>query len=355
MDRTPIRQLARDDYLTVTPDTDVGRIVEMFRSGTHGVVIVVEDEAPAGIITNRDLVQVFADALSGLTTDLPTAGDVMTSPVHTVSDSAEVGEVVDLMAQRGLRLVPLVDEHGNLAGVARFTDVMSFHAQMLKFERSKLTYAVEERTRELQAATERLKVLSGMDGLMRIGNRRAMDDAVGEAHALARRHGRPYCVVLVDIDHFKQYNDRYGHPTADGVLRSVAACLKQVLRSSDKVFRYGGEEILALLPETGGVGGIIAAERMRASVQALDIEHLDSATGVVTASLGVAMSGTDPELMPDRAEDVINEADAGLYLAKDAGRNRIGMTAIDRITVDLASIQVPLVLPDEQRMPDPTG
>ena len=161
-----------------------------------------------------------------------------------------------------------------------------------------------ENTR-LYAAAERL---TRVDPLTGIANRRHFDQALAEELARADRLGYPLGLLLVDVDHFKASNDAHGHPAGDAVLRDVAKVLRQTVRTVDLVARYGGEEFAVLLPGTDASGARAAAEKARRAVAA--------ATPGVTISIGgTAGSGLDPTAL-------VAAADAALYRAKRAGRNR---------------------------------
>jgi diguanylate cyclase (GGDEF)-like protein len=135
----------------------------------------------------------------------------------------------------------------------------------------------------------------------------------------ARRYGEPISVLAVDLDRFKQVNDRYGHQTGDHVLREVASAIQQKLRAVDALCRFGGEEFLALLPRTAEEQAYIVADRLRKAVAASRIEDFNEA---VTVSLGVAGAST---LRPERydLDLLIRRADQALYSAKDAGRDTV--------------------------------
>jgi len=158
------------------------------------------------------------------------------------------------------------------------------------------------------------------DLLTGLGNRVQLADDLARLDAGARRYGRPYCVAMCDIDHFKAYNDTYGHLGGDQALRAVAGVLATTLRPSDLVYRWGGEEFLVLLPEQDAAGGLAAAERLRRAVRALEIPHEGAAAGVLTLSIGLSAWG--PGRKPS-ADQLIGEADAALYDAKSQGRDRV--------------------------------
>ncbi|PPC79259.1 diguanylate cyclase response regulator [Pokkaliibacter plantistimulans] len=158
------------------------------------------------------------------------------------------------------------------------------------------------------------------DGLTGIPNRRRFDDDFASYWGQARREQWPLSLLLIDVDHFKLYNDHYGHVAGDVCLRSVAqALVKTARRSTDLVYRYGGEEFACLLPHTDLQGAEQCAASMLEAVAALNIEHCKSATApVVSISIGIV------SVIPDqdhKQENMVELADKALYDAKHAGRN----------------------------------
>lgn len=185
-------------------------------------------------------------------------------------------------------------------------------------------YLLLERDLALRNRNSELDRLSHSDALTGIANRRAFDLLLEAAWARHRAERKPLAVLMIDVDCFKPYNDNYGHQAGDECLRRVAAALRDALhRNVDSVARYGGEEFVVLL-DADAAGAAAVAERMRAAVQKLGIPHAHSSAGeVVTISVGVACvqpSGGD-------AGAIVRLADAALYRAKEAGRNRVGVEA----------------------------
>jgi two-component system cell cycle response regulator len=174
--------------------------------------------------------------------------------------------------------------------------------------------------RELEAANRELVAISRRDPLTGLGNRRALQEDLEVLEGRVIRYGHRYCMALFDVDHFKTYNDRYGHQAGDQVLERVAAQLKGQARTGDTLYRYGGEEFLCILPEQSLATGVIAAQRMRGALEALTIPHVDNPPGVLTVSAGVAVM--DPDGATTAAE-VLKQADEALYRAKRLGRNRV--------------------------------
>jgi two-component system, cell cycle response regulator len=172
---------------------------------------------------------------------------------------------------------------------------------------------------ELERLNEMLFQDSRHDRLTGLGNRRRMDEDLERFADLSRRYDYQLAVVLFDVDRFKQYNDTAGHAAGDEVLRSVATTLAEQCRGGDSAYRYGGEELLVAFPEQNLNNGTIAAERMRAAIEALGIPHPGlTPPGVVTVSGGVACLGPD-----ETVASLLGRADAALYRAKQDGRNRI--------------------------------
>jgi diguanylate cyclase (GGDEF)-like protein len=177
--------------------------------------------------------------------------------------------------------------------------------------------------RELEDKRAELLQLSRTDGLTQLFNRRHFEERLADEFARAAGGGGPLSCLLLDVDHFKRVNDTWGHPFGDVVLREVAGVTRRALRDADVVARYGGEELVALLPRVGPAEARRAAEQVRRGVEALRLTT--DARGEpeavrCTASLGVA---TFPAAGVGSAAALIEAADARLYLAKQRGRNRV--------------------------------
>jgi two-component system, cell cycle response regulator len=167
--------------------------------------------------------------------------------------------------------------------------------------------------------SQRLHELSSLDGLTRQLNHRVIYERLNEELERAARYKTPLSVVLCDLDRFKQINDSHGHLAGDSVLREAAAALRRLLRSTDLLGRYGGEEFLMVLPQVDLEGGRLAAERMRRGLEAFPYELPSGLRVRVTASFGVA--ARDELTGPPSADHLVSLADRRLYEAKAAGRN----------------------------------
>jgi diguanylate cyclase (GGDEF)-like protein len=212
-------------------------------------------------------------------------------------------------------------------------------------------------TRQLEAANQKLERLSQLDGLTEIANRRSFDSFLDRAWRQAIRSSTPLSLIMIDIDHFKNYNDTYGHQRGDECLKQVACALNQVLhRPTDFLARYGGEEFAAVLSDTDLRGAEVVASSLHAHVDELNIPHeFSPSVDHVTLSLGVA-SGFPYRTQSQQA--LIYAADLALYQAKHEGRNRIRIanevmnSSLDEISVRRAA---PVTISPRQSAVKPKG
>lgn len=174
---------------------------------------------------------------------------------------------------------------------------------------------------ELERVNDELKLLVNIDGLTGLANRRNLDRVLKIDMARSIRYKQPLTVMLADIDHFKAFNDHYGHLEGDECLKKVAGALSAVCkRGTDLVARYGGEEFAVILPDTQAENAMIVAENLRAAVENLKIPNKNSSTSdYCTISIGVYTKITEKGEM---AEKLLQKADEGLYQSKESGRNR---------------------------------
>jgi diguanylate cyclase (GGDEF)-like protein len=165
------------------------------------------------------------------------------------------------------------------------------------------------------------------DGLTGLFNRRSFDIKLEEEFRRARRQSAMLGLVMIDVDNFKAYNDRYGHPAGDACLRSVSAAIEgEIKRPADGVARYGGEEFAVLLPNTDEAGAFEVAERIRLAVKRLGLEHTDSRDKCVTISAGVASLAAGAPASTSGA--LVQLADRALYAAKQGGRDVVMAAAV---------------------------
>ena len=177
---------------------------------------------------------------------------------------------------------------------------------------------VEKRTLELKLANERLSELAMTDPLTKVMNRRAFSKKLIEEIDRSTRYKHSLIIAMIDIDHFKHFNDTEGHVLGDEALKKVAQIFLSNLRKSDSLARYGGEEFIIMMPETKLNSGMEICERLRTAIENHSFQGQERA-GYLTVSIGLCEF---PE-SGDNAEDLVKSADKALYEAKQSGRNRV--------------------------------
>lgn len=197
-------------------------------------------------------------------------------------------------------------------------DGESFPLQELEARTRQLEAMVVERTEALRQALDDVRRLARIDSVTGLGNRTAFDESIVREIGYARRYGTPLSLLLLDVDHFKQINDRHGHLKGDDTLQGLATLIAEHVRGVDTVYRWGGEEFIVLLPNTTLEQAAVCAEYLRWVVETRDF----GLEQPITVSIGVA------QLRPDEPrEGWVRRADEALYQAKTSGRNRVRQVA----------------------------
>jgi diguanylate cyclase (GGDEF)-like protein len=306
---------------------DVGRGATLAEAATlmhvhrHSCLVVTDGDRPVGMITERDMVRALAEVLCGQSLQ----GSIeacMSAPVIAVREDASLFEALVLCRTRRIRHLPVVDADGRLSGILTQSDLVRAHMEMIESQRDLIEKAVQARTTQLKEVNERLKALALEDSLLGIGNRRAMEVDLQYTHDAALRYGSAYSLAMFDVDSFKKYNDTYGHAAGDNVLRAISDSMRTGIRKSDRLYRYGGEEILLVLPMAEEGDAAQVCSRLIESLHDLAIEHDASHHDVITMSCGVA-TVKDPSLFTKGWNGVVKMADKALYEAKAAGKNTL--------------------------------
>ena len=303
--------------------------------------VVSAQPAPLLLLVDDDpgVIQVLGRMLEGLghVRFALSAGDALNlareSPPDVVLVDAEMPGMngfdfcAAMKADPHLAEVPVifVSGHGHVE-----TEVACFSVGAADFIRKPPTAeVVVARVRmqlRLKALSDALRRAALVDGLTGLANRRRFDDQVHIECERALRSVEPLSLLMIDVDHFKRFNDRYGHPAGDACLRSVAVAIQGLVsRPADLVARYGGEEFVMLLPQTQLFGARHLGERVVKAVEALCIPHDVSPSGpVVTVSVGVAtaLCGAEEGCTPIAPAALVSAADQAMYAAKAAGRGR---------------------------------
>ncbi len=315
-----IAEVMTSDVLSVEPGLPFAETVSLMEERRVSCVPVVEKGKPVGVISERDVLRASSLAMQGEAFPERTS-EIMSHPPITIASDASVDEAIAVVNLKRIRRLVVVGGGDQLVGLVTQSDLVAAQTMAVARERDLLEERVRVRTDELEKLSRRLERLSLADPMLGIGNRRAMEREMTHLHELARRYQRPYSVLLLDIDEFKKYNDHYGHPVADQILMQVCEATGSVLRTSDSLYRYGGEEFLICLPETDLDGAATTAERVRATVEEMGLPHDASERGIVTVSIGGSCEPAKGELSEWTVR--VSEADEALYRAKEGGRNAV--------------------------------
>ncbi len=300
-----VADVMNPEPLRLDKDSSLKEAIEQLAAHEQSCLIVVDGSQAVGIVTERDATRCYAKGLISGRLECASLQELMTANPVCVQADTTYADALALSRSRKLRHLPVVDPGNNLIGVVTQGDLLDAYALIMD-EQARLEDNIKE-----------LKLLSLVDPLMGIGNRRAMEVDLSFTDAEAKRHDKSYGLALFDIDYFKRYNDTYGHQKGDDALREVATMLKQTVRDSDRVYRYGGEEMLVLMPESTIEDASICAERVRVAVEMMAMENRNAPSGILTISVGVAAA---------RAADwksLVEAADQALYQAKETGRNKL--------------------------------
>lgn len=237
-------------------------------------------------------------------------------------DEVALGLVVENL----LRQFRLAEEN------RRLVDTLSAKNHTLLEMNRELEAKIHERTHELAEANARLGQLAVTDGLTGLYNHRHFHERLGLEVERSQRSGRPVSLLMLDVDHFKAYNDTYGHPAGDEILRQLAGVLSAERRANDVVARYGGEEFAVILVDSSKFTAAKIAEKLREDVYNHEFPRRprqdvrDNREGRLSVSVGIA-TFPDDATEPDA---LVRSADAALYAAKRAGRNRVVLAPVDR-------------------------
>jgi len=317
------------DLRTVDIDATLDDVLGLMRKHVYSCLIVVNNNIPVGIITERDLVKVLSDLLWSNQQRLSNphqlskpqrllyVTDLMSAPPVCIDESDTLYDALVVTQSHGIRHLPVVNEANHLVGLVTQTNIAQAHFTAVERHREVIEQEIRDRTQEVVDANEKLKELALQDSLLGIGNRRAMEVDIHFTHANSKRHRREYTCALLDVDYFKRYNDNYGHQAGDDALRQVANSIKSSIRCSDRLYRYGGEEFLVLMPETNLFAATQAISRVLKNIELLELPHEKSALNHITISGGIGSVVNN-----ESWETVVREADSFLYEAKELGRNQ---------------------------------
>ena len=321
MEELSLKTIMTREVRCMSPKTPLPYVIRAMKEDTHSCMIITENNTPVGIITERDIVRHTADLIQTCQHHESDAESIMSTELVTLHESAGLYEALVLTKTNKIRHLPIVDSLGQIAGIVTYTDIVNAHFRTIEAQTAIIERAIAYHTKDLTEANEKLRNLSLEDPLLQIGNRRAMEVDLNFTDSAFRRYARPYAIILFDVDYFKLYNDHYGHLAGDDALKKVSEFIKSSIRKSDRVYRYGGEEFLVLLPETLCEDAHMLSQRLILRIAELAIPHERTPLSVLTLSGGV--SAPINATHEDTWLEVLHRADQALYQAKTLGRARV--------------------------------
>ncbi len=283
-------------------------VLDSMEAYHHDDAIIVEEKKPIGIITTKDVLRLLK---SHHDLTLPVEC-YMSVPVMTMHQDSTLNQVLSYMQDKHFKRIVIVNGEGHLAGSVTQEEMLSLvyshWAKMIHVYNSKLLQI----NKKLTLKSRKFEKIAATDPLTGLYNRMKFLELFVSEYTVMVQRKNTLSLLLMDLDHFKQINDRYGHNIGDMVLRQVSNLLLHELRNVDIVCRWGGEEFVVLLPAADKEAALHIAEQLRSTVESLSFESIPK----VTASIGISHIEEN-----DTLQDVIERADKALYMAKMAGRN----------------------------------
>jgi diguanylate cyclase (GGDEF)-like protein len=302
--------VGRHRFKTASQDTTLKEIYSELTAVDEAVVITDEKGNPAGLLSTVDAIALIKEEVDH---NQP-CSRYMSAPLHTVPENVSIREAISLLEEKQFKRLFVTDKQGELLGMVtqkelteiaynRWSDLLVKHAQEM-----------QELLQLMEKKASRLQELSYTDELTAISNRRKFKEALDHEVRRNRRYSeQPFSIVLMDIDHFKQVNDKFGHSAGDKMLRHMVTTICPYVRDTDLFARWGGEEFVLMLPHTLASDALVTAERIRLAVESKELEDF----GGVTLSLGITQYQA-----PESDDALFVRADQALYRAKSMGRNR---------------------------------
>lgn len=318
------------DLLFVEPLTPLNKITQLMSQKKYSCLLVVKDKKPIGIITERDIVDLFSEKLNSNKVSenfkvLPLAEELMTHNLIMLHEDQNILDALVVSTANNVRHIPIINNSGCLTGIVTYTDIANIQRSIMESYSAIIERNVSERTSELEQANKLLNEMTLLDPLLGIGNRRAMEIDIKSTHDISERYEENYAIAMIDVDNFKLYNDFYGHQEGDEALRKVTQSIKSTIRTTDRIYRYGGEEFLVLMPKTSLDGAKGLAQRVIGGLESENIPHCKSPFNVITASCGLSIYTNEDNINETKWEDIVKSADEAMYVAKNAGRNQVSV------------------------------
>jgi len=309
------------EVIRLPPEEPLSKAIELMVTQRHSCTVVIENGEPVGILTEHDLIKVLHQPQTRQNLSTIPVADIMSSPIITLKEDDSFYDATVISRAEKVRHLPVIDKNNQLVGLVTQTNLTNAYFHLIELQTEQVENFVAEKTRDLTEKNQELLLLSMEDHLMEIGNRRAMEADLQHTHEHATRNQQQYSIILFDIDYFKNFNDHYGHTAGDEALKQTGKQLTAITRGSDRLYRYGGEEMLLLLPGCDAQHAYLSAQRHVQRFAELNLPHEKSPFQKLTVSAGVGHIEAT-ELEGKSWQDIVAQADKYLYQAKQAGRNQ---------------------------------
>lgn len=289
-------------------DTLMDEVLEYMKDSQNDCVIIQDGGTELGIITSKDILRCIGEEKH----DTVCVKEVMSSPVETLSQRASISEGLEYLRSRPYKRIIVVDDEGAVVGIVTQQDLIS--RTYLKWSQLMQDHfkQFEEITQILQQKNKHLTQLATKDPLTGIHNRHMFGELFSKELSMFKRHSSKLALMMLDLDHFKNVNDTYGHNIGDAVLKQFASLVSASVREADLFARWGGEEFVLLLRHAGCEEAFGVGEKIRILLENSDFGEVDK----VTCSIGI----TEIQL-EDTLESAMERADSAMYRAKTQGRN----------------------------------
>ena len=283
-------------------------VLDEMAQNHHHSAMIVKQQKPIGIVTTRDVIKLL-EAESDLSQPIK---KYITSPVVTIHYQSTINEALKFIKDKHFKRIVTVDDEGKLVSVITQKELISTtYSHWMKLMKD--YYKELNRVNDLlEKKSETFKKIASTDPLTGLYNRTKFVELYRSEYTVMMQRSNTMSLMMIDLDHFKEVNDNYGHNTGDKVLKEISTLFLGILRNVDVLCRWGGEEFVALLPTANLEQTAKIAEKIRHEVDS----HKSNETPHVTASFGITEIRKG-----DTLDEAINRADKALYDAKDAGRN----------------------------------
>lgn len=298
--------------LTIYENTSTKQVLKiMHENNTDAILITKENSTPIGIFTTKDFIKIL-DLNSNLNEPIK---NYMSIPVITLNNQVTIEEAIDFIKEKHFKRIVVTDDDEKLMGILTQKELLRIvYNKWIDFIKEE-GYRISKINEQLLFDAKNLEKKASYDYLTNLYNRAKFDSFLSyEISKINRYDKEKLSILLLDIDYFKNVNDTFGHLVGDNVLQEIAQIMTVCLRQSDIVARWGGEEFIAMLPETTIDQAYYVAEKLRATIE----NHSFDVVSKITCSIGIAIYHNN-----NKKSELFKRADEALYRAKNSGRNQV--------------------------------